>query len=96
MDTAMNANHEYPTLMTAPEAVRYLRLDIRTKPDGTEHLREMADAIKSLDHLVRRGLIRPCRPGKNRRFLRSELDRFLRESTAGPDAADRGARARVP
>ena len=49
-----------PDLMTASEASRYLRLDILTKPDGTDEPREMADAIKSLDHLVRRRVIRPC------------------------------------
>ena len=70
-----------PDLMTASEASRYLRLDILTKPDGTDEPREMADAIKSLDHLVRRGLIRPCRAGKNRRFARAELNRFIEEQT---------------
>ena len=72
-----------PALMTAPEAVKYLRLDILTKADGSEHRREMADGIRSLDHLIRRCRIRPVRVGKNRRFLRIELDRFLHEATAG-------------
>ena len=68
-------------LLTAREAVRYLRLDILTKPDGTEQPREMADAMKSLDHLVRTRRIPSVRVGKNRRYLRSALDRFLGASS---------------
>ena len=75
-----------PDLLTGPEVVHLLRLDFTTKSDGTEHPREMADSLKSLDHLVRKGRIRPCRVGKCRRYARLEIERFIRESTAGKEA----------
>ncbi|MCL4740942.1 MAG: helix-turn-helix domain-containing protein [Phycisphaerales bacterium] len=62
-----------PALMTAREAAAYLRLD-----DGD---RDPADAIKSLEYLVRDGRIRPCRVGKHNRYARAELDRFILEQT---------------
>ena len=80
-DFLPGTNQPVPALMTAPEAVRYLRLDILTKPDGSEHRREIADAVKSLDHLIRKGRIAYVRVGKNRRFPRAKLDRFIHEST---------------
>ena len=51
-----------PSLMTAQEAVVYLRLD--------EGGRDMADALKSLEYLVQTGRVRPCRVGRNNRFAR--------------------------
>ena len=75
-------NPQDTPVLTAPEAVRYLRLDILTKPDGTEHRREMADAIKSLDHLVRNGRIPYIRLGKNRRFPRDYLDQYIEANTS--------------
>jgi hypothetical protein len=62
-----------PALMTAQEAVQYLRL--------TEEGREIADAITSLEYLVNSGRIRPCRVGRHNRFTREELARFIREQT---------------
>lgn len=62
-----------PSLMTAQEAVVYLRLD--------EGGRDMADAIKSLDYLVQSGRLRPCRVGRHNRFARAELQRFVLEQT---------------
>lgn len=62
-----------PRLMTAAEAAVYLRL--------AEGERDIADAIKSLDYLVREGRIRPARVGKHNRFARTELDRFIHNQT---------------
>ncbi len=68
-----------PALMTAAEAAAYLRLD--------EDDRDSADAIRSLNYLVQRGRIRPCRVGKHNRFARAELDRFITEQTERYSAA---------
>ncbi|MDY7107980.1 MAG: helix-turn-helix domain-containing protein [Planctomycetota bacterium] len=68
-----------PPLLTPLEAVRLLRLDLRTLPDGTEEIREPADALKSLDHLCRQGRLTPIRIGKCRRFARAELLRLIEE-----------------
>lgn len=62
-----------PPLMTAQEAVVYLRLD--------EGGRDMADALKSLEYLVLTGRLRPCRVGRNNRFARAELQRFVLDQT---------------
>ena len=59
-------------ILRADEAARFLRLD-----DD----RDMAAAVKSLQRLVARGLIRPCRLGRHNRFLRLELERFARALT---------------
>lgn len=62
-----------PALMTAAEAAVYLRL--------TEDGRDVADAITSLEYLVREGRIRPARVGKHNRYARGELDRFIQQQT---------------
>lgn len=62
-----------PALMTAVEAAVYLRL--------TEEGRDVGDAMVSLEYLVARGKIRPCRVGRHNRFPRFELDRFISEQT---------------
>lgn len=62
-----------PALMTASEAVAYLRLD--------EGDRDIGDALRSLEYLVSQGLIRPCRVGRFNRYARPELDRFITEQT---------------
>jgi len=62
-----------PALMTAAEAAIYLRL--------TEDGRDIGDAVQSLDYLIRRHGLRPCRVGKHNRFARTELDRFIAEQT---------------
>jgi hypothetical protein len=62
-----------PSLMTAQEAVVYLRLD--------EGGRDMADALKSLEYLVQTGRVRPCRVGRHNRFARAELHRFVIDQT---------------
>jgi hypothetical protein len=62
-----------PALLTAAEAVAYLRLS----EDG----RDVGDALRSLEYLVAQDLIRPCRVGRFNRYARSELDRFIAEQT---------------
>ncbi len=62
-----------PALMTAKEAVAYLRLD----EDG----RDIADALRSLEYLVLHQMVRPCRVGRSNRYARTELDRFIAEQT---------------
>jgi hypothetical protein len=74
-----------PALMTAAEAAIYLRL--------TEDGRDIADAITSLEYLVREGRIRPARVGKHNRYARAELDRFIVQQTEryGQDPARNGS-----
>jgi hypothetical protein len=74
-----------PALMTAAEAAIYLRL--------TEDGRDTADAITSLEYLVREGRIRPARVGKHNRYARAELDRFIVQQTEryGQDPARNGS-----
>lgn len=47
---------------------------------------EAADALNispaSLDRLVKRGLLRPCRAMRRPLFAVAEIERFLRETTA--------------
>jgi len=71
-----------PPLLTPLETVRLLRLDLRTLPDGIEETREPADSLKSLDHLCRKGLLKPRRIGKCRRFARAEVLRLIEEGGA--------------
>ncbi len=59
-------------IMTAEEACRYLRLDIGRDSDA---------AVKALNRLVDKGLIRPCLVGKHRRYTRDELQRFIGATT---------------
>lgn len=74
-----------PALMTAEEAAVYLRL--------AEGDRDIADAITSLEYLVREGRIRPARVGKHNRYARAELDRFIVQQTEryGQDPARNGS-----
>jgi len=60
-----------PELLTAEEAITFLRLDI----DGPKHP-EM-----TLQHYRQEGLLRATKVGRNLRYLRSELLRFLEEQT---------------
>lgn len=81
-----------PALMTATEAVVYLRL--------TEEGRDVGDALASLEYLVGTGRIRPCRVGRHNRFTRAELDRFMQDQTEQYDtryssSSNRRARWRV-
>ena len=61
-----------PPLLTPLEVVKLLRLDILTRPGGAEEQREPADALKSLDHIVAKGRLRPRRFGKSRTYSRDE------------------------
>ncbi len=67
-----NSSMPAPRLMTAEEACRYLRLD-----GG----RDIEAAVKSLNRLVDRHLIRPCLIGRHRRYSRLELDRIIDKVT---------------
>lgn len=62
-----------PRLLTAEEAARYLRL--------TDDGRDVQAAVKALNRLVDRNLIRPCLVGRHRRYSRRELDRFIDSGT---------------
>ena len=61
-----------PALMTAQDACRFLRLDVG---------RNMKNAIKALNRLVDKDLIRPCLVGNHRRYSHDELRRFIGEAT---------------
>ncbi len=65
-------NRPAPAVMTPEEAVVYLRLD-----EG----REMENALKALNRIVGKGMIRPCLIGKLRRYWKRELDRFVEDAT---------------
>ncbi len=65
-------------ILTAEEAVQFLRLDI----DRHGRRRAMGDAVRSLEYLVQRGRIRPVRIGKCNRFNRADLE-FLADPNAG-------------
>jgi len=60
-----------PDLLTMEETFRFLRLDV----DGPKH----PDA--TLQYYKNEGLLRGTRVGKNVRYLRSELLRFLDQLT---------------
>ena len=61
-----------PALMIDSEAADYLRLDEN---------RSNENAVKALNRLVEKRLIRPCLVGNRRRYWRHELDRFMCEET---------------
>ena len=71
-DFLPGTNQPVPEIMTREEACCYLRIDVG---------REMKNAIKALNRLVDRKLIRPCMYLKKRHYKRDELDRFLTEQT---------------
>ena len=61
-----------PEVMTAEEVCRVLRLSEE---------RDMPLALKALERIVTKGLLRPCRLGRHNRFWRHEVSRFVRELT---------------
>lgn len=79
---------QWPSVMTAEEAAAYLRL--------TENGRDIGDALKSLDYLIGKGLISPCRVGKFRRFTQEELNRFVRAQTERHRARFQNGRSVAP
>lgn len=62
-----------PALMTETEAAAFLRL----ADDG----QDAEAARRAMNHLVDRGLVRPCLVGGKRRYSRRELDRFIDAET---------------
>lgn len=72
IDVLPGTNQPIPALMTAQDACRFLRLDLD---------REMKNAIKALNRLVDKDLIRPCLVGNHRRYSHDELRRFIGEAT---------------
>ena len=68
-----NSSVPAPRLLTAEEAAAYLRL--------TDDGRDLHAAVKALNRLVDRHLIRPCLIGRHRRYSRLELDRIIDKVT---------------
>lgn len=62
-----------PSLLTDIEAATFLRL--------TDDDRSTEAAIKSLNRIVDRGLLRPCLVGKHRRYSLKELQKYIDERT---------------
>ena len=61
-----------PALLTAPEAARFLRLDVGRGDDG---------AVRALRRLIETGALRPCRIGRENRYAREELLRLIHQRT---------------
>ena len=79
--------HELPDVLMPAEVVDVLRLQEQPQTDGTIRRRALADALRSLGHLVRSGRIRPlpgC--GRGHRFARAEVLRYL--DGAPPDGVE--------
>ena len=68
-----NPPEPVPALLTAREAIRYLRLD--------EEDRSHEAAARAFRRLVETKRIRPCRIGLRSRFARQELVRFVLVAT---------------
>ena len=62
-----------PACLTPSETVRLLRLDVVSRPDGTEEIRSLGDALRSLERLVGSKMLLPRRFGKSRVFARQEV-----------------------
>ena len=62
-----------PALLTPAETVRILRLDVVSRKDGTEEVRALGDALRSLDRLVGTKRLMPRRFGKSRTFARQDV-----------------------
>ena len=62
-----------PVCLTPAETVRLLRLDVVSRPDGTEEVRAIGDALRSLDRLVGTKRLMPRRFGKSRTFSRQDV-----------------------
>ena len=74
-----------PPLLTPAETARILRLDIVSKPDGTEEARALGDALRSLDRLMGQGKLTPRRFGKSRTYARQDVFDLI---LAGSDGAE--------
>ena len=62
-----------PACLTPAETVRLLRLDVLSRPDGTEEIRAIGDALRSLERLVGSNRLHPRRFGKSRVFARDDV-----------------------
>ncbi len=62
-----------PACLTPTEAVRLLRLDVLSRPDGTEEARSLGDALRSLERLVGSKRLHPMRFAKSRVFARDDV-----------------------
>ena len=62
-----------PACLTPVETVRLLRLDVVSRPDGTEEVRALGDALRSLDRLVGTKRLVARRFGKSRTFSRQDV-----------------------
>ena len=78
-----NGGAVIPPLLTPVETVRLLRLDVVTKPDGTEELRATGDALRSLDRLVSQNKLRPLKLGKSRTFARRDVLNLISSGSGG-------------
>lgn len=61
--------NEFPEVMTADEAVRYLRLD----------LTGVKNPLDTLKYYREKGLLKGVRLGRSLRYTRANLDAFLAE-----------------
>ena len=68
-----NGGGVIPPLLTPGETIQLLRLDVVTKTDGTEELRAIGDALRSLERLVSQKKLRPLKLGKSRTYARHEV-----------------------
>lgn len=69
-----NSTITVPHVMTPKEACLYLRLDVDRDSESA--------ALKALDRLIEKRLIRPAKVGRFRRYSKVELDRFIAAQTA--------------
>ncbi|MCL4210444.1 MAG: hypothetical protein HRU76_00100 [Phycisphaeraceae bacterium] len=72
-----------PDVLTAVEAATYLRLI----EDADGHPRDMADAVKSLDHLCEAHGLPSVRIGKARRFVTAQVQTWLETLRGGQPVA---------
>ncbi len=78
-----NGGGVIPPLLTPVETVQILRLDVVTKTDGTEELRAIGDALRSLDRLISQNKLRPLKLGKSRTFARHEVLELISSGSGG-------------
>ena len=74
-----------PACLTPAETVRLLRLDVLSRPDGTEERRAFGDALKSLERLIGNKRLLPRRFGKSRVFARDDVLNLI---LATPEASE--------
>ena len=72
-----------PVLLTPVETVRLLRLDVVSRKDGTEEVRALGDALRSLDRLVGQSRLRPRMFSKCRTFARQDVIELILADPVG-------------